>query len=144
MKTLLAVAIATSIALAGVAGANETYGAQPFSADTPAAFQAAADNVRREMAPGGRYQYVKPDERADVDRALAEMSRIFAEHASIASMGQDTKVRLFNAQEVVNSVLQQRANYRVVCSNEVRIGSLTRVTTCHTYAQDGHAHGGEG
>ena len=72
MKVLIAVCIAASVALCGVAGANENYKEKVFNADSKERFEAVATDVRKEMEPGGRYQYVKPKERTQVDGALAE------------------------------------------------------------------------
>lgn len=144
MKTLIAAAMVASIAVCGAAGAKESYHEKAFNADTTDKFNETADSVRKEMEPGGRYQYVKPEERKKIDTALGEMSKLFAENGSVAAMNQDTKVKLFNDQEVVNSILQQRDGDRVICKNEAPIGSHIPVTTCHTYAQEVEARQGAG
>jgi hypothetical protein len=142
MKPVMLAAAALSIALCGVAGAKENYKEKAFNADTADKFQATADSVRKEMEAGGRYQYVKPDERTKVDKALAEMSQLFAANNSVAAMSQDTKVKLFNDQETVNAILQQRDGERVICKNQAPIGSHIPVTSCHTYAQEVEARDG--
>ena len=142
MKRLIAPAIVASIALCGAAGAKESYHEKAFNADTVEKFNATADSVRKEMEPGGRYQYVKPDERKKIDTALDDMTKLFAENGSVAAMNQDTKVKLFNDQEVVNSILQQRDGDRVICKNEAPLGSHIPVTSCHTYAQEVEARQG--
>jgi hypothetical protein len=55
-------------------------------------------------------------------------------------MSQQDKIQLFNDQESVNSILQQRDGERVICKKEAPIGSHIPVTTCHTYAQEQDAH----
>ena len=142
MKTLIAAAIAASIAICGVAGAKENYKEKALNADSKDKFDALAESVRKEMESGGRYQYVKPDERVKIDTALTEMSALFATNPSVQAMGQDTKIKLFNDQETVNSILQQRDGDRVICKNEAPIGSHIPVTTCHTYAQEVEARDG--
>lgn len=131
MKALISSAIVLSIAFSGVAGANESYGDKPLDANTAQTFQTSADSVRREMQPGGRYAFVNPAERAKIDAALSDIDKVY----STGRMDQDTKVRVFNDQELVNSILEQRGN-RLVCAHEVSTGSLVRVTKCHTYAQE--------
>ena len=131
MKALISSAIVLSIAFSGVAGANEHYGEKPLDANTAQTFQASAASVRRDMQAGGRYAFVNPTERAKVDAALSDIDRIY----SSGRLDQDTKVRVFNDQELVNSILEQRGD-RLVCANEVSTGSLVRVTRCHTYAQE--------
>jgi hypothetical protein len=142
MKVLIAVCIAASVALCGVAGANENYKEKVFNADSKERFEAVAADVRKEMEPGGRYQYVKPKERTQVDGALAEMGSLFAANPTVASMNQDTKIKLFNAQEVVNSILQQRDGERVICKKEAPLGSHIPITSCHTYSQEMEAKSG--
>jgi hypothetical protein len=142
MKILIAAAVAASVAFCGVAGAKENYKEKAFNADSRDKFEAVATDVRKEMEPGGRYQYVRPDERKKIDTALTEMTAIFAANDSVAAMNQDTKIKLFNDQETVNSILQQRDGERVICKNEAPVGSHIPVTSCHTYAQEVEARNG--
>jgi hypothetical protein len=121
------------------ASANENYHENALNADTRAKFVEVAANVRREMQAGGRYEYVKPDERKSVERKLAEMEFLFDQDDSVQSMKQDTKVKLFNAQEIVNSILTRRDRDRVICKNEPPLGSHIPVTSCHTYGQEEQA-----
>jgi hypothetical protein len=131
MKTLISSAIFLSIALSGVAGANEPYDEKPLDANTAQTFQTSAASVRSELRPGGRYAFVNPAERAQIDAALSDIDMVY----STGLMGQDAKVRVFNDQELVNSILEQRGD-RLVCANEVSTGSLVRETKCHTIAQE--------
>jgi len=142
MNKLILAAVAVSIAICGSAGAKENYKEQAFNADSKDKFDAVAADVRKEMEQGGRYQYVKPDERNQIDAKLAEMGTLFAESGSVASMKEDTKIKLFNDQEVVNSILQQRDGERVICKKEAPVGSHIPVATCHTYAQEVEARSG--
>ena len=130
MKTLIAAAVLT-IGLSGAACAHEPYGEKPLDANTAQTFQTSAASVRSEMRPGGRYAFVNPAERARIDAALSDIDKVYAERDG--RMDQDAKVRVFNDQELVNSILERRAN-RTICSNEVATGSLVRVTKCATYA----------
>lgn len=142
MNKLIATAVAVSIALCGVAGANENYKEKAFNADSKEKFDAVAADVRKEMESGGRYQYVKPEERTKIDASLADMSALFAANSSVAVMSQDAKIKLFNDQEVVNSILQQRDGDRVICKKEAPVGSHIPITSCHTYAQEVEARNG--
>lgn len=132
-------ALALAAVAASAAAAKENYHEKALNADTPDKFEVVAANVRKEMQPGGRYQYVKRDEYQRVDRALEEIQQIFVQYGSIDAMKQDTKVKLFNAQEIVNSILTRRDGERVICTNETKVGSHIPVTTCHTYAQQEEA-----
>lgn len=130
MKTLIAGTV-LMIGLAGAAGASEPGGVKPLDANTPQTFQTTAANVRTEMRPGGRYAFVTPAEHSRVDLALSDIDKAYAE----ARIDQDTKVRVFNDQELVNSILERR-DERMICANEVATGSHVRVTKCATYAQE--------
>lgn len=120
--------------------AKENYHEKAINAETREKFTEVAADVRKEMEDGGRYEYMKVDERATVDQKLTEMETLFSQNDSVQSMKQDTKIKLFNAQEVVNSILTRRDRDRVICKNEAPIGSHIPVTTCHTYGQEVEAH----
>ena len=142
MNKLILAAIATSIAICGSVGAKENYKEKAFNADSKDKFEAVAANVRKEMEQGGRYQYVKADERVQIDAKLADMGTLFAENGSVSGMKEDAKIKLFNDQEVVNSILQQRDGERVICKKEAPVGSHIPVASCHTYAQEVEARSG--
>jgi len=133
--------------LAGVffiasASAKENYKEKSFNADTRDKFATIAEGIRDEMKEGGRYEYMKPDERRTIEQKLEEITTIFGKTESVAAMQQDDKIKLFNAQESINSILTKRDRDRVICKNEAPIGSHIPVTTCHTYGQEVEAHEG--
>ena len=144
MKSLTAVAFCAALAIgfAGVAGAKEHYRENSVKAETKDAFDQLAGNVRREMVPGGKYEFIKPDEKPKVDAALDQMTKLFEEHDTVEAMTQDQKVALFNAQETVNSILTLRNRDRVICQNKPPLGSHIPQTSCHTYEQEVQAHQG--
>lgn len=137
---LLAPLLLATVAIGSLA--KENYHEKALNADTRDKFAEVAADVRKEMEAGGRYQYVKPEERKTVDRSLTEMEALFGQNDSVQSMRQDTKVKLFNAQEVVNSILTRRDSDRVICKNEAPLGSHIPVTSCHTYGQEEEARRG--
>jgi len=123
-------------------GAKENYHEKAINADTKEKFVEVATDVRQEMQAGGRYEYVKADERKTIDQKFTEMEALFNESGSVQNMKQDTKVKLFNDQEVVNSILTRRDRDRVICKNEAPVGSHIPVTSCHTYGQEQEAREG--
>lgn len=140
---LHAALVASAFALvATVAPAKENYHETNFNADTPEKFQAVAEDVRSEMEPGGRYEHVKAKERAQIEQSLAEMEALFKASGGVEHMKQDDKVKLFNDQEVVNSILTRRDKDRVICDNSAKLGSHVRSTSCHTYGQEEDARRG--
>ena len=63
MKTFIAFGffVALSAGMVGIAVAKEHYRENSVKADTKEVFEQLADNIRREMSPGGKYEYIKPD-----------------------------------------------------------------------------------
>jgi hypothetical protein len=134
--------LAAGLALTAVtaASAKENYKEQNFNADSKDKFDTVAANVREGMKPGGRYEYVKPAERATIEQKLSMMDSLFKQSPTVAGMSQETKIELYNDQEVVNSILTQRDSERVICKKEAPIGSHIPITTCSTYGQLQDAH----
>lgn len=130
---LLALVAASSIA------AKENYKEKAVKADTKEAFTEVATTVRDEMENGGRYEYVKPKERVQVEQNLDVMGTLFDEYGTVQAMKEDAKIKLFNAQEVVNSILTLRDRDRVICKKEAPIGSHIPIVSCHTYGQEQEA-----
>lgn len=128
--TLFAVAFALFVfgAAFGAEKPNEVV-----KADTRDAFESAAASVRKEMGTDGRYAYVKADERAKVEASLVEMGALFVENGSVDKMDKATRVKLFNAQEVVNSILTLRDRDRLICERGAPTGSRIVSTSCRTY-----------
>ena len=132
---LLAFAVAATSAVA-----KENYKEASFNADTRDSFASVSAAVRDEIKPGGRYEYVNDKERFAINQKLDDMGALFASHDSVATMSQENKIRLYNDQESINSILTRRDGERVICKKEAPIGSHIPVTTCHTYAQEQDAH----
>jgi hypothetical protein len=138
----VAVAVAFSVCVSGLAYAKEHYREGSVKADTKEAFETLAASVREDMQSGGKYEYIKPDEAKTVEKNLDAMDKIFQESGTVANMKEDQKIALFNAQEAVNSILTLRDRDRVICKKESPVGSHIPVTTCHTYAQEVEARQG--
>ncbi|HET7923646.1 MAG TPA: hypothetical protein VFL30_02045 [Rhodanobacteraceae bacterium] len=136
MRTTVALAVALSMAMLAPCSAKENYHEKRVNADTKEAFADVSQSVRREMDHGGKYEFVPPDERAKIDKNFDDMTKLFDQYGTVSAMNQDAKVRLFNDQEVVNSILTKRDRDRVICQNKAPIGSHIQQTSCHTYAQE--------
>jgi hypothetical protein len=142
MKTTLALAVALSMALSAPCLAKENYHEKQVNAETKEKFVDIAQNVRKEMEQGGKYEFVPAPERVKIEKSLDEMTALFDQYGSVSAMNQDTKIKLFNDQETVNAILTKRDRDRVICKNEPPLGSHIPVTTCHTYAQEVEARQG--
>jgi hypothetical protein len=102
-------------------------------ADTKAKFDAVAAEVRAQLAPGGRFEFVTKEEQAKLDTNLDAMGALFDKYGTVAQMDRDTKIALFNGQEVVNGILKQRDAERLICRSEMPTGSHIPTTKCRTY-----------
>jgi hypothetical protein len=136
MRTSIGILAGLALLAAVSATAKENYKEKAFNADTREKFEEVATKVREEMKEGGRYEYVKPSERSTIDQKLSEMESLFKQSDTVQGMNEQTKIALFNDQEVVNSILTQRDSDRVICKKEAPIGSHIPITTCHTYGQE--------
>jgi hypothetical protein len=144
MKNLtFALVIALATCVAGQTFATEHYREGSVKADTKETFEKVAESVREGMQAGGRYEYVKPGEQQTIEKKLNEMGTLFDQAGgTVASMKEEQKIALFNAQESVNSILTLRDRDRVICKKEVPVGSHIPVTSCHTYGQEVEARQG--
>jgi hypothetical protein len=105
------------------------------NANTKETFATVSAWVRKEMSAGGRYAYVTESERSKVDAKLSDMGGLFEKHGSVAEMNDADKTTLFNDQEELNAILSKRDGDRIICKNEVPIGSHIPVKVCKTYSQ---------
>ena len=142
MKTAITMAIALSVFTLQFAVAKENYHEKTINADTKEAFATVVAGVRSEMVDGGKYEFVQTKERVQIDEKFNDMTTLFDQYGTVSAMTQDAKIRLFNDQEVVNSILTKRDRDRVICTNKAPIGSHIPVTSCHTYAQEVEAREG--
>jgi hypothetical protein len=117
------------------ASAKENYH-EVVKADSADSFSQVSSLVRKDMEPGGRYEFVKPDERSTIDKKFEAMASLFQEKGSVDKMTQSEKVALFNSQEAINAILTKRDSDRVICQNVLPIGSHIPKTSCHTYGQE--------
>ena len=97
-------------------------------------FQVQAEHVREEMQKGGRYEFIRDDDRAIVEDGLNYMHDLIAKSGTVAAMNEDDKIHLFNRQEVVNTLLTHSDGTRIICEKSDQPGSLFRATKCETYA----------
>lgn len=106
-----------------------------LTAQTKEAFDKQADGIRAQMAAGGRYQFVKANERATVERRLNEIGTLLGKHVDDGKLGTDEKLQIVNAQEEVNAILSQRDSKRLVCEQRAPTGSHRPQSTCRTYGE---------
>src|SRR4051812_25670226 len=79
----LVIAVAFSSSVPHGASAKESYRENSVKADTKEAFDQLVANVRKELVPDGRYEYIKPDEKKKIDAALDKMTMLFEQNHSV-------------------------------------------------------------
>lgn len=147
---LITVTVGAALALQGCAssgGVNYAPGAAPSAqssssndktvvrADTKENFDAVVAAVQKQMAPGGRWQFVDKGERATIDGNFSDMSRLYDQYGSVDKMSPTAKQQLLADQNTVNAILTKKDGDRLVCKSEVPVGSHLPIRTCRTYAQ---------
>jgi hypothetical protein len=120
-------------ACVGVAMADEVI-QKPVAADTPEKFAATVTDIHKQMETGGRYEYIKADDKAKVDVDLNTMAALLQKSGSVSAMPDADRLKLFNTQEHVNGLLAHNDENRLVCTRETHVGSNMPVTTCKTVA----------
>jgi hypothetical protein len=125
MASLLAFAAADSSAAAD----------QPVEIDVDA-FETTHANIKRALDDRSAYSELSGTQRRDVLEALERMQRILAQADSVSQLDEEAKVKLFNDQEVVNTLLTQAAaDSRLVCRQHGKTGSHRKTTKCRTVAE---------
>ncbi len=121
---------------ASTVAAKEKYSELPdLEKQNVETFSAQSDHVRHEMEKGGRYEFIKTDDRASVEDGLNFMHDLIAQNGTVAAMKEEDKIRLFNRQERINSILTNSDSQRIICEKADQPGTMFRATTCHTYAE---------
>lgn len=118
------------------AGAGYAYKTEVLvKADNQGDFVTLVAAVRQQMQPGGRYEFVDTHERETVETNLAAMQSLLDKYGTVAQMDMNTKIQLFNDQEIVNAILTRRDDKRLVCESVAPIGSHIPRTSCRTYRE---------
>lgn len=105
------------------------------NADTPQALAATKTSVDEQMVPGGRYEFMSPERREQVEALFRDMQGMLEKSGSVAAMPERDRLQLFNLQEKLNGILTGSDSQRLVCEKRAPIGSLVPVKTCRTYGE---------
>ena len=131
MKHASIIAVIFAMGFAMPLGAKEKT-APAVNADTQDSFTHVAAWVRQEMQEGGRYSYVTWQERKRVNATLDTMASLFQKVPAVAQMSDQQKTEMFNNQGEVNGILTRRDNDRLVCKNEIPVGTHIPLKVCET------------
>lgn len=128
--------VVVTVAMAQMAPLQARKATPPPSvkADTKDQFAIVANNVREQMEPGGRFEFVDPGERATVEKDLGQMQSLFDKFSSVDTMDMPSKIQLYNNQSEVNAILTRRDGDREVCETAPPLGTLIPKTTCRKYS----------
>ena len=77
----------------GVALAADKIVEKPVAADTPEKFADVAAQIRKEMSADGRYEFVRPDDKAKVNADLDSMAAMLRKAGSVSAMPQADQVQ---------------------------------------------------
>ncbi len=100
--------------------------------DSPEAFAPQAAEVRKEMAPGGRFADVSPEERARVEADLDRIARLLQPTPTRSRLNDRELVDVANAQERINAILTKNDGDRLICKLEPRTGTRFKSKVCLT------------
>ncbi|HJU38831.1 MAG TPA: hypothetical protein VJ724_04610 [Tahibacter sp.] len=133
MKTAMLGAAVGAMMFCVAAGAAPK--AEPVvNANNRTALAETAAAVREQFKTGGRFEFVKADERSTIERRFGEMGAIL-EHGDVASLSKPQIADLYVAQEDINAILTKRDGRRVICERVKTIGSHMKSQQCVTYAE---------
>lgn len=113
---------------------------KPVAADTPEKFVEVVDHIKKEMAPDGRYEFIRPDDKAKVEADFDAMKALLQKAGSVETMSQQDKVHLFNLQENANGILTHSDSNRLVCEHTAPVGTSIPRTTCRTVGELERSH----
>ncbi|HVJ61697.1 MAG TPA: hypothetical protein VM555_03195, partial [Tahibacter sp.] len=136
MKHVIAASLALAFAaIAPIAHAAKHAAERVLTADSRAAFDDQALAIRRQMEPGGHYEFVSQAERTQVEQGLERVSTILARHDDPNAFTDKDKLELVQAQENVNAILTQNDGRRVICERRAPTGSRLGKDFCRTFAE---------
>ena len=102
-------------------------------------FDDQASAIRQEMKPGGRFEFVTPEERRSVEAELDRIAALLKKRQG-AALDDDDRLDIYAAQENANAILTQRDGRRLICEFSAPTGSNRKVKQCATYADRMRAH----
>ena len=109
--------------------------------DLTAAFDAQRSVILAALQDGKTYAEIKAEDGREVRASLDRIAGLLDGRPTVASLSEAEKVKVFNEQEVVNTILTRaRADSRVVCTRERRVGSHRTTSVCYTVAERRRMH----
>lgn len=125
------VAVLLLAGASGIAGAAEKY----LSSNDLQSFDAQSKQIAVEMAKGGRFQSVTPDQQARVNELLGLIRGVLSKSPDVSSLRDNDKLLVFNSQEEINAILSGNDGDRLICNTEVPTGTHMKKKVCITKAE---------
>ncbi|MBS0567796.1 MAG: hypothetical protein JSS59_10385 [Proteobacteria bacterium] len=119
----------------GAAFAADKVIEKPVAADTPEKFAEVAAQIRKEMGASGRYEFIRPDDKAKANTDLDAIAAMLQKAGSVSAMPEGDRVQLFNTQERLNGILTHSDRNRLVCERRAPVGTNIPQNTCKTVAE---------
>ncbi len=131
-KSWLVLGLLLSCSLAHAAAASEVFTLTATSADD---FRKQSQELRSEMAPGGKYATLSAADQARVGKQLDRLQAIYDKRAAGGSTSNKDQVVLVNATEEINAVLSGDEDDKLICEQVRKLGSNRTEKVCLTVAQ---------
>lgn len=134
---LLVLLLALPMAQAREAGVSADGGLSPEARlDLGRSFEAQRQAILKALADGKTYSEISPQDRAGVQASLDRISGLLDGVQSVEQLHDEEKVRVFNEQEKINTMLTKaHRDSRVICVREKPTGSNRPVRRCATVAE---------
>jgi hypothetical protein len=127
--------------LVTAAYADDRVVEKPLIAQSLDGFHKESGEIREQMKTGGRYEFLKNDERSKIEARLGTMEGILQRHADQNDLNGNDKIAMLNAQEEINSILKHNDSNRLICENRAPVGSNLPIKTCRTFGEIERQHG---
>lgn len=134
-QTVAPAAVPQAPAAPQVSGASDATGPAVTGINSKSDFEAVQAAIRQQMQPGGRYASVDPSGRASVEGRLQDMGTLFAQFDSVDKMSPQALSRLNDDQNAINAVLAARDGNRLVCHDEMPVGSHLPKRVCRRLSE---------
>jgi hypothetical protein len=104
--------------------------------DVSEPFDKQHERLRASLADGETYREITPRQRTEVNEALSRIASRLDGGGTLEQLAAEERTQLYNDQELVNTILTQaRADSRMICTRETKVGSHRPISTCLTVAE---------
>lgn len=142
-KIISAAAIAMALAFSPLASAKLQSGSNEHlslgsdrATVTAEVFAERRHKLINEIETGDTYAEINSMQKREVMEALDRIGTWLESAGSIDAMSDDQRIRVFNEQEKINTMLTGvAADSRLVCTREQTVGTRMRQTSCFTVAE---------